>query len=221
LSANLVPENSQEPRVAPLGLFKDNVAHSADSGLWIEEMLLSDGTTEINGYYPDPPYDVATFYNFTAYKCRNYGAWVKGSTLILTDFYVFDNRVQLTAPTGPTVTVNAMIIGETNNLGDTTFRPLLDVGRSRPDLVKSGAGQPLIGIVGYEQYEDAGPQYVINSTFVNLVTDSVRPSGAFSFRKTRQVQSTQSKNVGLAFINANKYYVLPNTIYDDLRLGVR
>ncbi|KAG2382836.1 hypothetical protein C9374_004803 [Naegleria lovaniensis] len=227
LSSRMAPENTTLPRIAPMGAFDDNIAHSADSGLWVEEQMLPDGTSEIEGYYPATwngsvlisNRGIATFRNFTGYKNRNYGAWVKGAIIQLLDFYVFDNRVQLTAPTGPTVTVNAVMIGETSNTGDSSFRPNVDLGgRSRPDLYRKGGVS--VQIIGYEQYEDAGPQYVMNSTFINLVSDQVRMAGAFSSRKTRQVQSTQSKNINLTFINANKHYINPNSIYDDHRFLV-
>ena len=215
MSATIYAGQDFNPRRTAMAPFEDNVAHSAITGLWIDEMLLSDGTLETEGYYPLN--GSASFFRFTAYKNRDYGAWVKGGVLYLDNFLAFDNNVQITAPKGPTITRNSIMIGETSNVGDSSFRSKVDVGgRTRPQLY---ASDELI-IRGYEVYEDDGPQLLYNCTFINFIPDAYKASGAVSHRSRKQLESAVNKLFGLTFINSNKFYALNNTPYDNQRMGI-
>jgi cell migration-inducing and hyaluronan-binding protein len=202
------------PRVTPLGVFENNVAHSAfQNGLHIDDMLLPDGTTDLASYSPkQPPYlDAkgnniessaarvdAVFKNFISYKNRRYGSWSRGGPLVFTNFVLLDNLHGYNAVPGPSYLMDSLIVAETENKG----LPVLsgDGERSRPG--SSNANQPLKGV---ETYDNGGPQYIRNVTFVGFNINSVRRAGALgSLSAGPFALHARNKYTDLKFIDSNE-----------------
>ncbi len=93
------------PRYLPLQKFDSNVAHGNMAGLFVDEMLNSDGTTSLASYNPrvgpyigdvqswELPMVDATFTNVISYKNRQHGIWTRGGPIVVSDAIVMDNRV--------------------------------------------------------------------------------------------------------------------------------
>lgn len=112
------------PRRTPLGVFRDNLAHSGDTGLNVDDGPRPDGTTESAYYQPlSNPADGksagvrASFGGFTAYKQRDHGVWLRGAGLTLGGATLADNGVGATFAANDSVMDGALLVGETPNLG--------------------------------------------------------------------------------------------------------
>ncbi|KAL9656304.1 hypothetical protein ABK040_007917 [Willaertia magna] len=212
------------PRWQPLGAFKFNVAHSTTgNGFEIDNMEKSDGTTELAGYNPlIGPYPKgvetwelksidAIFEGLIAFKNRGYGVWARGGPLVFKNLTLFDNMNQMNSPPGPSIIMDSVMIGETENTGDSSFRPTVDVGgRSRPRLWSTNTEI----IKGYETYDNGGPQILRNVLFKNLMTNEYRYAGALgSLSNAPFKHQTRNRYAEIKFENANRYYV-STELYD-------
>ncbi|KAL6059281.1 hyaluronoglucosaminidase [Balamuthia mandrillaris] len=212
------------PRWTPLGSFADNVAHSCgDTGVQIDDMLRSDGTTELGSYNPRlGPYNIvskpnawqydlidAIFEGIIAYKNREYGVWTRGGPLRFVDLVLMDNRHGFNAVPGPSLLEDSLIVGESDNIGNPS-RTIDYFNRSQPIRYPWETWV----IKGHESYDNGGPQYVRNVEFRNFVSNEKRAAGALScLTHGPFMLETRNKYEKLRFENANPVAV-PDTLYD-------
>lgn len=111
------------PRRTPLGVFRDNVAHSNQrSGLFVDHGPRPDGEVETTSYRPiadpgdaDSEVVPALFERFVAYKNRPRGVWLRGHAHRLTDAILADNSIGATFASSESFLEDALVIGETGN----------------------------------------------------------------------------------------------------------
>lgn len=100
-------------------------------------MLEPDGTTPLNAYSPRNPnlptvgYNLATlgskpsvdanFESLLSYKNRGYGLWTRGGPIKSTYAVLLDNLNGANMVPGPSLIENALIVGETDNIGMLIF----------------------------------------------------------------------------------------------------
>ena len=93
-------------------------------------MLEPDGSTPLASYTPRQghynytlpqsysyPSVVATFTNFVGYKCREHGVWTRGGPIVIENAILLDNTNAVTCVPGPSMVVDSLIVGETDNIG--------------------------------------------------------------------------------------------------------
>ena len=96
----------------------------------VDEMLEPDETTPINSYTPrQGPFNytlpdtwnyaevIAVFTNFIGYKNREHGVWTRGGPIHVKNVVLLDNTVAILLVPGPTLVENALIVGESDNIG--------------------------------------------------------------------------------------------------------
>ncbi|MFC4426232.1 G8 domain-containing protein [Deinococcus navajonensis] len=112
------------PRRTPLGTFDGNIAHSGDRGLDVDNGPDADGVTHATSYDPvsmpaDPKSAAvpADFTGFLAYKQRDHGAWLRGENLSLSGARLADNGVGVTFAAHQSGLHQALLVGETANVG--------------------------------------------------------------------------------------------------------
>lgn len=180
------------PRFTPLISFTNNTAHSASiDGFHADDCLSSTGVTQAGCVWSPliPPYTTSTqTYNtpqvrtiisgYTAYKCRQYGMWISGYSMTLTNSLLMDNGIGASLETLNNLVTQSTFIGETPNFGTPLFtKGFNDQGRSRPQIWS--VDYP---IHGYEVYDYGGNQNARGNTFINFTTNSVRSAGAVGAR---------------------------------------
>ena len=118
----------------------------ARTGLMVDEMEEPDGTTPEIAYTPrqgpfnyDTPLPymypevIVTFTNFTGYKNREHGIWTRGGPIAMKNVVLLDNTNAVLLVPGATIVENALIVGETENVGtEFAYNGLPSMGRSRP-----------------------------------------------------------------------------------------
>lgn len=112
-------------RRTPLGDFSGNTAHSGNRGLNVDNGPKADGShTEVTYYRPrvnpaDPKSAPvpATFRDFTAYKQRDHGIWLRGEHLTVARAVLADNGVGATFASDQTTLTGSLLVGETANVG--------------------------------------------------------------------------------------------------------
>lgn len=197
------------PRQTPLGLFSGNVAHSnEESGLFVDDGPNLDGT--VDGYYYAPvkhpgsdsaPVD-AVFQNFTAYKQRFLGVWMRGYYLHLSGAKLADNGDGAVFAADKAYLENGLVVGVTANKGNPApGEPRGLDGRSLPS-----PWDPSTPLNGYSFYD--GLVGVKNVTFVNFQSDSQRPAGALSYlRQNSNPIYVLNFVQGIHLVNANAVYM--------------
>ncbi|MGM9320262.1 G8 domain-containing protein [Deinococcus aquaticus] len=128
------------PRRTPLGDFSGNTAHGTDRGLNLDNGPKADGTTEVTYYAPvTTPSDpksapvTATLGDFTAYKNRDHGVWLRGRDHVLLNATLADNGVGATFASDDSTLRGGTLIGETPNLGQPEgWEPTGTGGRALP-----------------------------------------------------------------------------------------
>ena len=175
-------EKNVWPRRTPLKRFEDNVAHSNGSrGLNVDHGPRPDGHTETVYYQPlaDPTDDdseevVALFENFTAYKNRDRGVWLRGENHVVTGTFG-DNRAAATFASSESFLKDSAVIGFSANKGNP---------ESWEDRAPDGRELPFFWdehtpIHGFEFYD--GRVGVMNTTFYDFKSDSMREAGALGY----------------------------------------
>jgi cell migration-inducing and hyaluronan-binding protein len=197
------------PRYTPLGEFSSNVAHSNDdTGLLVDNGVNYDGTTSDSVYLPrqnpatDSPPVVAKFTNFTSYKERSLGAWLRGSNFQLEGATLADNTDGAIFAADQTFLQDSLVVGTSENKGNPAPGDATGPdGRSLPH-----PGEPDMPISGYSFYD--GPVGVQRVTFVNFQSNSQRPAGALSYlRDNSNPIRVENFVQGLQFLNANPVYL--------------
>ena len=122
------------PQYTPLALFESNVAHSSQSdGLHLDGGPQENGEVATSYYRPSKdPSAVETSYgytrntsdpvtatlkDFTAYKNRNRGVWLRGEHHVLAGARLADNAIGATFASRETVVEDSLFVGETANKG--------------------------------------------------------------------------------------------------------
>lgn len=171
------------PRRTPLKSFTGNVAHSNGSrGLNVDDGPRPNGEVESTFYDPhmDPADEeservVARFEDFTAYMNRDRGIWLRGTSEVVSNATLADNRAGATFASDGAFIEDSFIVGETANLGtaeeweETGYQ-----GRALPFFWDPGTP-----ILGFEFYD--GLVGVRNVTFAGLNSNPVRGSGALGY----------------------------------------
>lgn len=212
--------NTMYPRRTPLTEFKGNIAHSnGDTGLHVDDGPKADNNTEVTSYEaranPTPPAQgqkdsavvPVVFQDFTAYRNRTRGVWLRGGHHTLRGAILADNGIGATFASHQTFLEDSVVIGETPNLGNAPHweKKGLD-GRSLPypygDSIEYGSKHP---IRGFEFYD--GEVGAKNVTFVNFQPNALRGASALSYlRFTAFHVDTNNSAEGLKFENANRVY---------------
>lgn len=129
------------PRRTALGVFQNNVAHSTFTGLNVDDGNRADGTTTETTYYQplQTPADEksasvqAVYSNFVAYKNRFRGVWLRGAVQLVRGGVLADNAIGATFASDHTGIQDALLVGETANLGTPAdWEPKGAGGRSLP-----------------------------------------------------------------------------------------
>lgn len=203
------------PRRMPLGSFHGNIAHSNDNaGLFVD----GDGSDEEFNFTPrknpvppeegqeDSPPVPTAFTDFTAYKNRSHGIWLRGEYLRIRNAKLADNAIGATFASTETFIEDSIVIGETANKG--TVEPDEAAGLDKRSLPMPWA--PEYPIRGFEFFwEHVGARRI---TFVNFTPNAKRRASGLAF----PVDNPYGINVrnfseGVRFVNANQVYLLkPN-----------
>lgn len=156
------------PRLTPLGIFRNNVAHSNHRpGLQVDDGPRPDGTTETTSYAPrtgavstGQPV-VAVFENFTGYKHRGRAIWLRGNSQRVTGAVLADNMIGGTFANNTSNLEHSVIIGETDNI--------------------TAVPNPAFPIRGFEFYD--GTVGTVGVTFANFVPRANRPASAYGYNR--------------------------------------
>ncbi|MEM7129833.1 MAG: G8 domain-containing protein [Chloroflexota bacterium] len=180
---------SIRPNRLPMQEFSGNVAHSNTvNGLHLDDGPTGDeaGTIGTTYYavYTDPEdtdSDVldVTLTNFTAYKNRNNGAWLRGRNHIIDGAIFADNAQGVTFASTESFARNSLFVGETDNMGQPEPY-MIEQGQVGED----GRSLPFpwfkeVVIRGFEFYD--GRIGVEDSHFVNFAPNSFREAAALSY----------------------------------------
>lgn len=169
-------------RRTPLGTFDGNVAHSTGRGLNVDDGPNPDGTTGATYYAPltDPanPKSApvqANFTNFTAFKNRDHGVWLRGENLTLGAAILADNGVGVTFAANKTDLRDSLLIGETGNLGQPeSWEKTGEGGRSLPR--PWDAAFPIRGFQFYD-----GHVTIQNTAITGFKPNSVRQASGLGY----------------------------------------
>ena len=177
------------PRRMAFTEFSGNVSHSnGTSGLHVDSGPNGDedGGIETTYYaaYADPTDTgseivTVTFTNFTAYKNRGNGVWLRGEEHRLDGATLADNSVGATFASDTSYARNSVFIGETANVGQPE-QWQIDQG----DVGEGGRSLPLpwekeFAIRGFEFYD--GKVGVEQSYFAGFAPNSFREGAALSY----------------------------------------
>jgi cell migration-inducing and hyaluronan-binding protein len=204
------------PRRTPLRQFRGNTAHSNFDGFLIDRHIDQDNTFGLASIPLLPlkdPNDLegevleTHFENLTAYKNRNGGLWGRGDMYVYSNMKLADNAIGMTQAAGDIGSlpfssrlVDALVVGESDNIGNPTTPAEVAYGRSLPK-----PSIPDFPIRGYEYYDYRDD--VVNTKFVNFQDNSQRKTGALSFLLfTSAGLSTGSTISGAKFVNAKPVY---------------
>ncbi|MBF6594305.1 MAG: G8 domain-containing protein [Thermaceae bacterium] len=225
------------PQRTPLGEFSGNVAHSNGNGLLVDRgpdintLKPGDDTVYNPRTYPaqldkngnlddnnstNPPV-IAQFSNFTAYKNRSNGIWLRGVNHQVTGAKLADNAIGITMASDKSTLEGSLVVGTTDNRGTPqSWEKTGADGRTLPrpylDTNDSGNGY-LFPIRGFEFYD--GQVGFKNVSFVNfqplaLSDGNTREAGAISYLRFTAF-SIDSSNFaqGATFSNAKAVYFPP------------
>lgn len=170
------------PRRTPLGDFSGNTAHSTDRGLNLDNGPKADGTTEVTSYAPvTTPSDpksapvTAILSDFTAYKNRDHGVWLRGKGHVLLNATLADNGVGATFASDASTLKGGVLIGETPNLGQPEgWEPTGTGGRALPR-----PWDPGFPIRGYQFYD--GRVTIDGAALAGFTPDATRQASGLGY----------------------------------------
>ncbi|MDX2004291.1 MAG: G8 domain-containing protein [Meiothermus sp.] len=205
------------PRRTPLGEFSGNVAHSnGAAGLMVGMGIDAQGLTQAMRYTPrtnpaDPASSpvVAEFRNLTAYKNRGQGAWLGGDSQRLTGARLADNAVGVSLAYNALSVEDALIVGDSDNLGQPEVGSGEITGPGGRTLPRPFSAETArFPVRGLEYY--GGPAGFRNVRFVNFQPNSVRPASALSYQNFTSYP-TDARNYAEAaqLVNAQPVYFAP------------
>jgi len=205
------------PRRTPLKEFKGNTAHSNFDGFMSDRGPRADGHFAVGGHIAlSNPADanssqvVTLIEDFTSYKNRNGGMWIRGEADLFKNLKLADNAMGYTHASGnagrsafTSRVVDSRFVGETENIGNPRTPAEMAYGRSlpEPDLAD-------FPIRGYEFYDYR--HELDNVTFVNFQDNATRKTGAISYLLYTSFGMSSNNTVQRAkFINAKPVYFPP------------
>ncbi len=205
------------PRRTPLKEFKGNTAHSNFDGFMSDRGPRPDGHFAVGGHIAlSNPADansaqvVTVVENFTSYKNRNGGMWIRGEADLFKNLRLADNAIGYTHASGnfgrsafTSRVVDSVFVGETENIGNPRTPTEIAYGRSlpEPDLAD-------FPIRGYEFYDYR--HELDNVTFANFQDNATRKTGAISYLLYTSFGMSSNNTVRRAkFINAKPVYFPP------------
>ena len=207
------------PLRSALGEFSGNLAHSSgETGLDVDHGPDANGNQTGNAHHiarADPADEnstilVSTFANFSAYKNRTRGVWLRGTEHRLTGAILADSAVGATFASNKSYLENSVVVGETANKGNPqSWEKVGPDGRSLPfpwedanDLLHGGYKFP---IRGFEYYD--GLVGARNVNFFNFTPNATRQAGALSYlRNNRFSLVPQNFLEEATFSSANPVY---------------
>ncbi len=205
------------PRRMRLREFKGNTAHSNFDGFMSDRGPLPDGHFRTGGHIAlanpadanSPPVETL-IEDFTSYKNRNSGMWIRGEMDRFKNLKLADNAIGYTHASGnfgrsafTSRVVDSLFVGETDNIGNPRTPAEVAYGRSLPE--PEVADFP---IRGYEFYDYR--HQLDHDTFVNFQDNATRKTGAISYLLyTSFGMSTNNTVEHAKFINAKPVYFPP------------
>ncbi len=200
-------------RRTPLGEFRYNTSHSNDdSGLFVDPGPNPYGVFEAPTYDPKvntvPVYGkadvpaVAYFADFTGYKNRKRGIWLRGSYLDVINAKLADNATGATLACSHSSLMNSVIVGESDNVGTPAEGELAGLdGRTLPKPYA-----PRTALCGFELYD--GPISGQNIRFVNFKPNAQREASGLGYlRFTPYYVDFRNYVSGLTFENSKKVFL--------------
>src|SRR5499427_2480306 len=205
------------PRRMALKEFKGNTSHSNFDGFMSDRGPRADGHFAVGGHIAlsnpadaNSPQVVTLIENFTSYKNRNGGMWIRGEADMFKGLKLADNAMGYTHASGnfgqspfTSRVVDSLFVGESENIGNPKTPAEMAYGRSlpEPDL-------PDFPIRGYEFYDFR--HELDNVTFVNFQDNATRKTGAISYLLYTSFGMSSNNSVQRAkFINAKPVYFPP------------
>ncbi|MEJ1965672.1 MAG: G8 domain-containing protein [Gammaproteobacteria bacterium] len=205
------------PRRNRLLEFKGNTAHSNFDGLMSDRGPRPDGHFTTGGHIAlaNPADGNSTpvetvIENFTSYKNRNGGMWVRGEMDTFKNLKLADNAIGYTHASGnlgrsgfTSRVHDSLFVGETENIGNPRAPAEIAYGRSLPEPELAD-----FPIRGYEFYDYR--HELDNVTFVNFEDNATRKTGAVSYLLfTSFGMSTNNTIQRAKFIKAKPVYFPP------------
>jgi hypothetical protein len=188
-----------------------SLLQNADSQTWRD-------MNDIIQYYAEG--EPAIFDDFTGYKCREFGMWARGSHIWFRRARLSDNQVGAQMPGWAHLVTDSIFVGDSPNVG--TTHPdynAWEQGRTRPYGYWIGGID--VPVVGYRNYDNGGPDYVINCKFYNFqdfqfeYINKVRKSGAISHQGGPHVIPPRNKFLQNFFFDTNNRVLVYNNPNND------
>ncbi|HEX4177501.1 MAG TPA: hypothetical protein VHY57_03650, partial [Rhizomicrobium sp.] len=148
--------------------------------------------------------------NFTSYKNRNSGMWVRGEMDTFRNLKLADNAIGYTHASAnfgrsafTSRVVDSLFVGETENIGNPKTPAEMAYGRSLPE--PELADFPIRGYEFYDYHHELD-----NDTFVNFQDNATRKTGAISYLLYTSFGMSSNNTIQRAkFINAKPVYFPP------------
>ena len=205
------------PRRMQVREFKGNTAHSNFDGLMSDRGPRSDGHFTTGGHIAqanpadaNSPLVQTVIEDFTSYKNRNSGMWVRGEMDLFRNLKLADNAIGYTHASGnfgksdfTSRVVDSLFVGESENIGNPRSPAEIAYGRSLPEPELAD-----FPIRGYEFYDFR--HELDHVTFVNFQDNATRKTGAISYLLyTSFGMSTNNTVQHAKFRNAKPVYFPP------------
>ena len=205
------------PRRTPLREFKGNTAHSNFDGFMSDRGPKPDGHFTTGGHIAlanpadaSSPQVETVIEDFTSYKNRNSGLWMRGELDLFKNLKLADNAIGYTHASAnfghsayTSRVVDSRFVGETENIGNPRTPAERAYGRSLPEPELAD-----FPIRGYEFYDYR--HELDNVTFVNFQDNATRKTGAISYLLYTSFGMSSNNTVQRAkFINAKPVYFPP------------
>jgi cell migration-inducing and hyaluronan-binding protein len=205
------------PRRVPLREFKGNTAHSNFDGFMFDRGPQPDGHFRTGSHIAlaDPadansPQVETVIEDFTAYKNRNGGMWIRGEMDLFKNLKLADNAIGYTHATAlsgrsafTSRVVDSLFVGETDNIGNPRTPTEVAYGRSLPEPELAD-----FPIRGYEFYDYR--HELDNVSFVNFEDNATRKTGAISYLLYTSYGMSSNNTIERAkFTNAKPVYFPP------------
>ncbi|MBZ9749974.1 G8 domain-containing protein [Deinococcus sp. HMF7604] len=200
------------PRRTPLGEFSGNVAHSGDRGLNVDNGPAADGSATETAYYdpvttPADPKSAAVpaiFSDFTAYKQRDHGVWLRGENHTLLNAVLADNAVGATFASNLSVFKGGLLVGETPNVGQPeSWEAKGEGGRSLPR--PWDAAFPVRGFQFYD-----GQVSIQDAAIAAFAPSSVRQASGVGYQTKNAFPLNPANQArGLTWLDGSQRVYLP------------
>ena len=210
------------PRNTPLKEFADNTSHSNSAhGIYVDGAEDASRHTQVTWFEPrQVPSDPQSanvppvFLNFTAYKNRFEGIWMRGFSMpVFQGARIADNSMgaYFASISGtPGYIQDSLVVGETGNKGNPEdWEPKGAGGRELPLPWERHRS-----VRGIEFYD--GPMVVRRTKFANFTSNDLRKSGALtSLSPNPHWISSLNAAESLNFSNANRVWIAPLKARND------